>query len=671
MKKGILPPSIRLSACFSRGLLPGLFLGLSLSGCNAEKPPVGPTHGEIPVGEGPCFEVNLLDGLEDGAELRTVFSCLNSDGAFAELAPLVDYLAEDPEAGFIVDLLSQGFSSGDLAAILDLAIDLLTEEANPASKLLALTHRAYEVDLFTPVLAMAGVGAEQIAAEEEAGTGGTALDLVRGLLEEPRLDDLLYVVEAASAPFSEEAMDALLHNVLSLALNTSTASGRSENLLLATADELVGGDFEAGPLPVVLAIAQTLVGEDAVFEDLVFSVAELSGAQCPSTEAPCLDGLGMRMRALLAYDSTCLASLSGPLMDEGDLAHCTPVCTASEEGTFSCTGPAVIDEVLDAALPLLGDTSLLSFSMDLGGEVLTVEDLLTETVNELYLHFTEVRLDELITEILAVIDTLCTYGDTTICQVADPLRTPLAALANAGVLDLALPPVHALLKHRTLSGLTGLIPKDPQRLGALLALVGDTRDLQLTLLTAPLLPEDVELLDLLNAFIVPETGRPDEALRRTRELLLWLLERDDRGISANPRLFNAFPLVQSLLRPGNPAADLDPLLAEVTALLLSTSPDEPLSWDNLMALWEEFQPLLEEHPVDLLVLVREVLDDPALLGDALHLLADARFLDLLAPDPEGGDLLGWMDDLIVRGVFDRILDFARNLIIELGGGGAS
>ena len=77
----------------------GLFALTALTACVPEHGSNGPALADPVAGEGPCFEVNVMNGLNDAQEVERLFDCFNARGALEPLAPTVRYAVDQPAFG--------------------------------------------------------------------------------------------------------------------------------------------------------------------------------------------------------------------------------------------------------------------------------------------------------------------------------------------------------------------------------------------------------------------------------------------------------------------------------------------------------------------------------------------------------------------------------------------
>jgi hypothetical protein len=168
---------------------------------------------------------------------------------------------------------------------------------------------------------------------------------------------------------------------------------------------------------------------------------------------------------------------------------------------------------------------------------------------------------------------------------------------------------------------------------------------------------------LVPAFIDARLGRLRADGVDAIEIVRTLLHPLDPAAHPAAPVEILLPLLRAVLHPSQPDADPDRLMVLVATRL--TDPDSALSADAIAALFEDLDRALELGQIDLLGVVRDLLDNTALWQSGAHLLADEQLIAHLRPNATGDDATGWLRDLIERGVLARMLDWVAALLRQV------
>jgi hypothetical protein len=579
----------------------------------------GPDWQPAEPGTGPCFEADLSDGIDGGAEIGVLFDCLNEHGAFEELAPMVDYLVTSERVSSLVSAVSASLETFDVPELVRTTSKLVSAEDAPLSGMLDVYVEVYDDDLLPPLLAFGQVTAAEIARCEasEDPAACSVPTLAADLLDGDAVDLAGNVVDALGRIEPEPDAPELLQVGVDLILDMSprTNPSRIRNPLLELGEFLLDPDVEGGaPADQLLDVLDPLIRDDALVDDLVVELARLD-------RIGAIDALPNDLRVLFTRDV------------EGN--------EVGFEG----------ESIVDALLGVLGafDLSLLDEEIALGGEPVTLLELALDLAEDLYQQQADVA--EIVAELQDVTDLLCGSGaSNALCDLTEDLLPPITAAVEQteAVPQLVLPLVHVLQVHTDLPELLGVLE--------------DVLAWDLLGRAEPLLAFTVEqdLLDglpkLVPVFLQSDLGQLQPAGRDALELVRLLLGPED----AQGPLDVLLPFGRVLLDPPNPDADLDVLL-----VLFAQRIDDPasaLSIDNLVGLIDGLLAAVDAGTIDPLPFLRDLLDARDIWLGGAELLADEQLIGLLRPDDGGGDAPWWLRDLIERGVVDRILSFLAGIL---------
>lgn len=593
----------------------------------------GPAYAPLTGGSGLCFEVNLGDGIQDAAEVSAAFDCLNQYGAFEPLSPLVHYALASDRTKAVLDALNGTLSTFDVPGAIEAAARLLRAPERPLDGLQAIYNEAYDDDLLNPLLAVVGEASVSMDTCELSASPAdcSVLRLGRALLKTDLLDRAGRVLEALPEPDPTAAPHAGLTTLADLLL--AMQAGRQpdgRNVLLSLGSFFLAPQPDgATPLRRLVDVAQPLLDDDALIEDLASELARLD-------REGLLDQLDDDVRVLFTHD------------------------LAGHDVGFD--GDTIVKRLLD----VLGsaDPALLQEPITLPGasQPTTLLDTAFVLMDDLYAQDADIAA--ILEAVGDVTDLVCTSdASNDLCELVDTLLPPINALVEQTTVvpAIVLPLVHVLYANVDLDPILDVLPD---------VLAWDLLDR-----TEPLLRFSVErdllagLPDLLRVFIDSRLGRVRadgwDALELVRTLLRPL---DVEGTEVVP-LDVPLGLMGDLLDPDDREADLDRLTVIVAERMVSA--DSALSVDAISALFTDLGTALALEHIDLLAVVTDLLDNTDLWRAGLHLGADRDLLALLRPDQSDPalpprDAPAWLRDLIARGLLDRILDWTAGLLGQLG-----
>jgi hypothetical protein len=605
----------------------GAVLALTLCACGAGSGLDGPQFAPLPSGEGPCFAFDITDGFADGAELQTVFDCVNRYGAFQELHGLVSWLTSSDRVPPVVEALNGLLTDFDVPAAVDTLVAVLLEDRRPIDGLLSIYSELYDDALLPPVFAVAHAAASHQDACERSAEPGlcSAPRLLRALLETDLLDRLGAVLEALKREPVPEGTPALLDTLADLLVSMSAAENPDRgNVLLGLGAFLLEVDVDGrSPLDALLAVLRPMIEDDALVDALV---AELTRADREGT----LDALGRDVEVLFTYD-----------------VHGVEV---------GFEGPSIVDSLLGVLSVL--DPALLEEPFTLPGsdEPIVLLDLALDTLDDLYRQ--QADISEIVAELEDVTDLLCgSDASNELCDLVADLLPPITATIKQteALPKLILPLVHVLHTHADLP--------------AVLDLLEDVLAWDLLGRAEPMLRWAVEndlvdeIVRLARPLTQPRLGRLSpaghDALYAVR---LLLREHDVDGVPVTP-LAALAPLGRALLSPASPDADLDFVLTTFAVRLADEG--SALHADALADLFGQLSDALPAHGLDLVALVQDLLAEEPLWTSTLHVLAAEDLIALLRPDPRGGDATGWLRELITTGLVDRMLTWFAAIVHQL------
>lgn len=644
-----------------------LLLLPAMAGCMGPGGQSGPEYAEPQSAEGPCFEADLTDGIEDGDEVMVVFECFNQYGAFDELEPLVDYLTSSEVLPELLDAANETLGSFDVVAGLEIAVRLLSDEDAPLSRASRLYTEAVDEGLMVPAMGlMRESSAELVQCEgKDNPLECNPLRLARYVLDTEVPDQASSVLDAIDVGVDEETAAALAEGTATLLYQTSTVYPGHEG----------GNDL--------LAVARFMLDEHPVLE------GKRDGGACgepldASVEDPTpIAHLLPYLQYLLSGDIDGDGA-SDPDPDDDDLlaalapgvaglyrkgvlqeipAELVYVFTHNSAGAdVGWDGENILDELMAVSEDLGTDPAMLCEEMELGDETATTLEFALDTADQIYLNGSDVS--EIVTKLEEMVDLICEGDDSSaICALAGKAIPPITALVeNApNLTEAALPLVYAL--HDTVD-MQKLIPM----MGLLLDLdlMGETRALTTVSLQTGTLEHMIEVVPVL---INPEMGRLTPAGRDAGALLAFAITEwtpDGERDPIVPALV-MLDLGDRVLNPYYPNADLDVLLGTAGRLMLDE--ESGLHPDNLSALLDDLSAAMGDNDVDLMEQARKILDNETLWTSALALGADSQLINLLTPIEGQSGAAWYLYDTIDSGLLDRILTYVAgltDLLVENG-----
>ncbi|MCB9745224.1 MAG: hypothetical protein H6740_21765 [Alphaproteobacteria bacterium] len=632
---------------------------LGLVACIPEYGQNGPEMAQPPSGEGPCFEANITDGLQDGDELLLVFDCFNAHGAFDPLAPTVRYLATSENVTDLLEVADFGLSSEvDLQAGLDSATGLLQAEEDPLGQLLELYVEIYDRQLIGRALNISLAGATQlVACEASADPASCSLPrLVRRALDTDipdRIDALLtYTEQAVDDDLARRQTEATLR----FAHGASIAAGQESNVLLDVARFFFDDSDGAAPIDSVLPWARYALSIDENGDDLPDVVSNAAYYLAEVDRRGDLSPLPSRLYDIYTLDS--------------------------EGNRVGFEGDSMLDELIAASEGMEEDAAQLVTPITIGGEEVLPLELVLNLVRDFYeqgLGESPSRRAADVAEMISLvddnIDTVCgAFGrSSSFCRQLQNIQGPAEALIETEVVFTGLPVIYGVLQVIDLREMVLAVHgKQLEQLTAdeLLAVM-DFGD-QVSAATEPLTQVSLETqqlemtLETVNVYIDLDAGRLTEAGQQAVHVAQWAIEPlQDGGPEVIPALVPRDVLLGILDSPA--AAQIDWFMGNITTLMLGEAePESGLTLDNIEAL----QATLEEHVVpqeelDLVAEVRDILDNEPLWMAGLRLGADAELMTLLTPGSGREGAPWYLYDLIERGVLDRVLAFASTVLDTL------
>jgi hypothetical protein len=624
-----------LAAALALPLIPACVEGSGMNG-----PQLAPPRS----GEGPCFEANLTDGLQGGDEALLVFQCFNQHGAFEELAPSVEYLCTAETADSFVTAFNELEREVDLSGNLELGANLLSDPDEPLKGALSLYQEAYELrdaqrSLFGAAITLAWEGADELLACEESADPDSCsvIRLSRRVLATELVDQAQRVMDAVAATSTEEEKDDNTRTMIEVLNESTTAAGNDKNAILDLALFMMddGGKVGQAPIERLLPYLQYLVSRD-------------------------LDGDGDADRNPKNDDLVGkLVTEYARLWREGTLQKLpdmmTTLYTTNSKGTsVGWDGEGIIDELLAISEELGGDPALLTEEIVLPtGTKTTALELALDTLDDIYENNKDVS--EIVTTLSDTTEDLCDGASNDLCGIAEDALPPLTAAVKTGIADIVIPAVyvmHQMVDFDVLFELADLALE--------LDLLARTEMFSQISLERGLLERNLNLFPVfVNATDGEFTPEGEDAFAlATFAINPW---SEDGGAEVVPLLVPR-PLIVRTLRPERPVADLDWLLGALLPRVLD--PSSALSLEQLDALmlnFDEAQPA-DAEPVDLLAEARTILDNEALWMAGLRLGADWTLMELVSPTAEDGGPLGYLYDLVNRGVLDRVLGLAADVM---------
>lgn len=620
---------------------------LLLLGCMPPHGTNGPTIADPPSGTGACFEVNITDGIQDGAELNTLFNCFNQYGAFDPLAPTVAYMCTSPEAQALVDATNGTFAEFDVVAGLETTARLLDSPEAPLSTALDLYVESYDVGLLPPTLGVALEGAQaMLACEQSADPAACSVPrFLRRVIDTDIPDQVGVVFDAVSASQTDAQVEATLLDVAGLLYDTSTLCtecGNGENLLLDL------GAFLIDPVPL-----EDGTDGPSRLEQLLPTVIYLLDED--------LDENGVRDPETLVES---LVRHLNPKWLDGSLQQVPGILlhlyTYDASGAYvGWEGEGVLDQLLAATAPLTGDMDLLDETFTLPGstESTTILELALDTLDSLYLDGADV--EGMVTTMNDLVNNQLCSGESSassaMCQMAEDMLPPLTAAVQTGIGDILLPAVYAIHQQADVHVLL-----DAARLLLEWDLLTRTEFITRETLERGMLDDTLAMYPV---FVDADLGRLSPEGVAALDLVGWALNPwvYDEATQARltPATF-ALPLMRRMLHPTNPGANLDFLMG--TAGRLLSDPTSGLYVPTLLDLMDAVQAAMGEVDVDMTDLATRLLDNEVLWLNGLTLGADPTLIGLLTP-AEGVEGPSWyLYDLITRGVVGDILTYTGGLL---------
>ncbi len=619
-----------------------------LASCIPQPGTNGPQWAEPQGGSGACFQVDLMDGLDDSDELLLLFECFNTYGAFDALEPLVTYLATSANAQDFLDLANQGIEDPDLVAKLELAARLLESPDQPLDGLLDIYTELYESDLLARLLAVEWELADQLLMCQESADPFTCSvpDLLLALLDTDIPDTALGILEEL-ADFddadagTDTGQEGTSFGLLDLLYQTSTLSGQESNQLLDLLEFMLREQDGAGssPLEQLLPYLRYFLGGDMDGD---------GDADPKPSDDDFIAALAPHLARLWRQGK--LQQLPEQLM---------VLNTYDSQGSYvGFDGESIMDEIMALSAQLGSDTSLLyeEFTIPGSSSPTTVLELVLDTLDGLYLN--EADVNEIITQLEEMVEgQLCAgTASSELCDLLQDVLPPMSAAAETGIMDLLLPVVYVAHDCADFDQILAM-----SDLALSLDLLGRTEFLTRISLENGLLDHTLAYFPL---FIHEDLGTLSNLADQSLELLRFFMEpwaydtqQPDRTVVP---LLLPRDLLLRMLDPQSSLADPDYLLGWGAQLLQ----DETSSFylDDIQNIVESLQELSQQESMDPEQALRDFLGDEALRTAALRLGADVELLDLLTPADNVRGAPWYLYDLVQRGLLARLLDYAAALL---------
>lgn len=621
---------------------------LAVGSCVPDQGLNGPDYAEPQEASGPCYEADLSDGLQDGDEVLTIFSCFNQYGAFNSIEPLVEYLATSDDVSSLLDAANETLGTFDVVSGLEIATRLLDSEDAPLTQATGLFIEAVDAGLVGPGLGVAREAADEMATCETLDDRGdcSVPRLTLHLLDTEVPDDLGTILDATDNKTTRDQREAILTATAKLlvatsSLNTDKVQAGNDLLRLGRLMVDVRAGEDASPLEQLLVYAPDLLNDD-------------------------IDGDGDQDGN--PDDDNLLAALARPiagLYRDGTLsgvpAELSDVFTHDSSGTrVGWDGVNMLDELLAASADLTSDLSLLTTELTLPGsdEPSTLLDLMLDMLDGVYLSGSDPA--ELITNLTDMVDSICSADDTiAICDLAGDILPPISAVIETAPNTTKVLLASAYALHHAIDVST-LLPMVDVVLE--LDLVDESRGLMVAALQNDLL---TPMLPMIPVLIDTDLGRLTPAGRAAQSLAQLLVSPQDfnsDGNTVTPALV-ILPLARQVLHPDYPTADLDFLLGTVGERI--QDPDSGLYPDTLLDLMDSLSAALGQQDVDLEEQARKLLENDTLWEAGVRLLADPQLIDLLTPVQGRDGAVWWTYDLIQSGTLDDILSLVTTLLNTL------
>ncbi|MCB9741869.1 MAG: hypothetical protein H6741_23625 [Alphaproteobacteria bacterium] len=651
----------------SRRSAPTLLLALTgalgLVSCVPEHGSNGPELAQPASGTGPCFEADVTDGVNDGAEVQLLFDCFNQHGAFEPLAPTVSYLAENPDLTDALEAMEGPSTLPDLQEGLDTATGLLNAPEQPIQGGLDIYVEVYESGILARGVGLMTRGAAELSACEE-GEAPATCSLLRMAYEvltsenRGRLERIMDALE--TEPPTDEELQADLEQTAELLRNTSTAEW-NDNVLVETGLLFLEPRYDGrSSLQLLQPWVEELLAEDRDGD----SIPDLAEALAPYIAQ--------------SWRSGDLQQLPQQLADVNNLDVDGNEVTEAR-GNISMLQQLTLNL---ESLSSDADPTMLFEPMQIGSATLTPFDAGLNFVHDYYDELDSGRLsgqaleDDMIDRVDSIIDDVCVAvgRNDPFCRQMGFIGDALTAIIDTGLPVTGLPVAHGFLEAVNLYELVPAVHPDGTRLQDLstedfLAVTEWADEISVGMepmsrvsLDANTLPDT---LDLLPTFIDMNTGALTLEGGDAMALARWAVTATphDVGGSYAP-LEIPQQVAVGLLSDTGFVQDLDWIQRHVADAM--TSEGNPLSISRLLELKRAMIEHVPEADVDPLVEAESLLANEALWTAGLRLGADARLGELLSPE-EGTGGPWYLYDLIQRGVLDRVLSFVTTLLDTLQG----
>lgn len=633
--------------------LPTVLLAIVLAACHVQPGLNGRAFVEPEGASGPCFEIDISDGLNDATEITTLFECLNTGGAFDPVRPMVYWLVESEELDSLLSVANGSLETFDLVEAAETASRLLSSPGEPVTRLLDLYVEAYDRGLFPIFLGLLRESADamdscEALGESEGDERRAECSIPRmtlALLDTSLLDDVEEILNDVSATRSAEQNDELLVTLSSILVETSTRGGHPRNQILELLSFFLDDEGVKGESPLERLLPHLCY---LLSNDLDGDGASLDEGDQDPLDDDLLASLVDHLARL--YRDGRLQQLPNQLLVLNTFN------SAGDEVGWE--GQSIMDELMAITGTLGGDTALLEEEFTLPGssEPTTVLDLALDTLDSLYLNGADV--EEMIDSLQDMVeDQLCEgSASTELCALMEDTLPPLAAAIRTGVGDLLLPVAyvaHQMLDFNRVFDLLDLALE--------LDLLGRMEFFTRISLEHGMLDDTLALFPVL---VHEDTGLLTRSGKKALGLIRFFIEPwhydpvwTERSIVPIlvPRAF----LLQ-MISPEYPEADLDRALATIGDLLLDKH--SGFEVQALKGLLTELQETMGQEEINIEDLVRRTLENEDLWISALRLARNPELMDLLTPAQDRRGAPWFLYDLIERGMVGRMLEFVAGIL---------
>ncbi|MCB9763373.1 MAG: hypothetical protein H6739_26640 [Alphaproteobacteria bacterium] len=633
-------------------------VGVAFSGCAPPPGLNGPQLAEPTAGTGPCFEVNITDGIADAAELSLLFDCFNQHGAFEPLAPTVSYLGTSEVLSDFLEAANFGLEGFDLAAGLETASNLLSAPEQPLSEALSIYSEAYDRNLIRAILGLSGhSSAVLLGCEESPDPARCSLPRLGARVLDSDVFQRIEVVMDA-LPDSTESFRDSAEQLLGAMEQLSTGGNQRDNVIAEVAVFLFEGD-EQEPSP--LMTLQPWLAYLLTLDQDADGTPDLLPALTPYLADTWADGnlatVPERLLRLYTYNS--------------------------DNQYVGFDGTSMLDELLVQANAMSSDAQMLFQPIEVNGTEYVPFDLVLSIFESFYeegrgtnpaSYHTDrenmkLRVDDAVNDVCRVVG----WSDP-LCIQLQPMVDIAGAIIDTGIVFTITPIAYGFLQTVDLDDMVNTVHgKHLDELTTDEILAASEFGQELSTATEPFTQVSLEQglledsLELVPTFIyVDESdigtfGSLTEAGEQLPHLLAWAVTPWAEGGPAVVPLLVPGDVTVAMLSDRDLVNHLDWIMVNLPAW--AQDPNSAFYLDNLEALQLSFEEnVVQQQELDLLAEAQEVLNNEALWMSGLRLGADQGLMDLLTPGPDRRGAPWYLYDLIERGVLDRIFSFAANVM---------